>query len=363
MKAKYLILLFALWANAFLNANCTASRAVISNSQKTPGGLSPTPTPAQLPTLVPPMTLRYGVAQIPLTLDPHLHSVPELNLFLNTVYETLVYLNEDRRLEPSLAESWEISDDGLLYTFKLHAGITFHDGTRFDAPAVKQNLDRIASSATGSSKAASLLRGYEGSTVVDRYTIRVRLAQAYPTFLDALSQVYLSIASPTAFEQWGREEYQRHHVGTGPFRFSDREFVPGDTIVLEKNFEYNWGPVIYRNTGPRYVGSGHNPNSSCQQTHLVYDHRGPAYLDRVVFKAISDGRARADALETGIVDAADQLLIDDVSRWQREEKYWVTAVPILGTSEVNLSAANLRVNCLTFDVRGRSPSLYDVTLK
>ncbi len=368
------------------------------------------------------MVLRYGLAEIPLGLDPHIYSKPELNILLNSVYETLVYLNEDYGFEPSLAESWEISADGRNYTFKLHPGVTFHDGTPLNAQAVKENLDRIVDPATGSGMAASLLRGYQGADVLDRYTIRARFDEPYLTFLDALAQVYLSIASPTAFDKWGRDEYQRHLVGTGPFTFSAEEYVPGDTIVLEKNPDYRWGPVTFRHTGPRYVGSGHNPNSSCQQTHLVYDHTGPPYLDRVIFKSIPDPSARAAALETGAMDAVDRLLPTDAGRLQKEGKYWITTVPVdsfalhtlfqsrgeydqfrlslpdldrlvdqaesatdqterlqlyrqvrrmiteqaLNTpigDYANFSGASLKVNCLTYDVHGWSPFLYDVTLK
>ena len=344
--------------------------------------------------------LRYGLAKIPLGLDPHIYSEPELNILLNSVYETLVYLNEAYGFEPSLAESWEISADGQSYIFKLHPGVTFHDGTPLNAQAVKENLDRIVDPATGSDIAASLLHGYQGADVLDRYTIRVHFEKPYPTFLDALAQVYLSIASPTAFNRWGRDEYQKHLVGTGPFKFFAEEYVPGETIVLEKNPDYNWGPASYRQTGPRYVGSGHDPNSSCQQTHLVYDHTGPAYLDRVIFKSIPDPLARATAMETGVVDAVDGLSLADATRLQEAGKHWITVVPVqkppllMGQAEstsnpaerlvvyrqmqrqtleqfltlpssgaTNLNGANRKVNCLTYDVHGWSPSLYDVALK
>ncbi len=394
MKRRRIVLLPALCAVSILvSANCAPQRAPTSTITKPP--VSPTATKPSTP--APPMVLRYGLVQIPLGLDVHIYSAPELYILLNNVYETLVYLNEDYRFEPSLAESWDVSTDGRSYTFKLHAGITFHDGTPLDAQAVKENLERIVDPAIRSGKAASLLRGYQGTDVLDRYTVRVRLEKPYAAFLDALAQVYLGIASPTAFKMWGRDDYQKHLVGTGPFKFSAGKYVPGDTIVLEKNHDYAWGPASYRHSGPRYVGSGHNPNSSCQQTHLVYDHTGPAYLDRVIFKSIPDPSARVAALETGAVDAVDGLSLANATRLQKEGKYWITVVPVPespllidqteGTTNqaerlklyqvqrrvieqsltlpvsdhANINAASRKVNCLTYDVHGWSPYLYDVT--
>ncbi len=360
MKYRRMFLLLAMCAALILlQANCVSRRTPASTATETP--VLPTATKPPMPT--PPMVLKFGLAQFPSGLDPHIHSAPELNILLNNVYETLVYLNEDYGFEPSLAESWQVSADGQSYAFKLHAGIIFHDGTRFNAQAVKENFDRVVDPAIGSSTAATLLHGYQGSDVVDLYTIRVRFDRPKPNFLEALTQVYLGIASPAAFKKWGRDAYQSHLAGTGPFKFSADEYVPGHTIVLEKNPDYNWGPVIYRQRGPHYFGSGHNPNTSCQQTHLVYDHAGPAYLDRVIFESIPDSRARVAALEANAVDAVDGLLPADAARLRKEGRYWITAVPVLGTSLTNLNGARLNVNCLTYDARGWSPFLYDVTLK
>ncbi len=57
------------------------------------------------------------------------------------------------------------------------------------------------------------------------------------------------MASPTAFKKWGPADYQMHQVGTGPFKFVEKEYVPKDTIVLEKNPDYKWGPSVYKHTG------------------------------------------------------------------------------------------------------------------
>ena len=330
------------------NAGCgqpPPAPAEVANTPALPEAEPSVPTPLTV--------LRYGLARLPPGLDPHIYPYAQPGILLNNVYETLVYLTGDGRLEPSLAASWRVSADGLRYTFTLKRGVEFHDGTRFTAWAVKENLDRIADPSTGSSTASSLLQGYQGAVVMDQYTVQVRLDRPYPAFLKALTQIYLGMASPTAFRKWGRDEYQRHLAGTGPFRFVAEQYVPGKTIVLEKNQHYNWGPVSYRPNPPLYFGSGHDLNSSCQKTHLIHDHTGPAYLDRVIFMSIPDPSARARSLETGVVDAVDELSPAVATRLKKEGNYWITA------DGATFHGAHRTVNCLTYDARGQSPYLYD----
>jgi peptide/nickel transport system substrate-binding protein len=192
---------------------------------------------------------------------------------------------------------------------------------------------------------------------MDLHTVQVRLDRPYPAFLGALAQVYLGMASPTAFKKWGRDEYERHLAGTGPFRFVAEQYVPGKTIVLEKNQDYNWGPASYRRNPPLYFGSGHDPDSSCQKTHLIHDHTGPAYLDRVIFVSIPDPSARASSLETGAVDAVDELSPAAAARLKKERHYWITAD---GTT---FHGASRTVNCLAYDAHGLSPFLYDAAFR
>ena len=105
--------------------------------------------------------LIYGLTLVVSGIDPHLDASSELGIPLTNVYDTLVYQDSDGSFVPGLAERWEVSDDGLAYTFHLRDDVTFHDGTVFDAEAVKFNFDRIADPETKSRKAASLLGPYE----------------------------------------------------------------------------------------------------------------------------------------------------------------------------------------------------------
>lgn len=190
----------------------------------------------------------YGLTLEPSGIDPHINQSSELGIVLRQVYDTLVYRHpETREIVPGLAQSWEISEDNLSYTFRLRQDVMFHDGTPFNAQAVAANLDRITLPDNGSQKAAFLLGPLVQYDVIDTYTIRLVLSQPFAPLLDSLSQVYLGIASPTALDSYNNLRYQYHQVGTGPFRFI--EYTPGDEIILRRNDDYAWGPDFYGELG------------------------------------------------------------------------------------------------------------------
>ena len=138
----------------------------------------------------------YGLTLAPSGIDPHVNASSELGIPLTGVYDTLVWQDLNGEFVPGLAKSWEVSDDGLTYTFHLRDDIVFHDGTPFNAQAVKFNLDRIADPATKSQKAIFMLGPYESTEIVDDYTVKVQFKKPYAPFLDSASQVYLGMASP-----------------------------------------------------------------------------------------------------------------------------------------------------------------------
>lgn len=225
----------------------------------------------------------YGLTLQPSTFDPHIGGSSELGIPLRSVYDTLVYRDPDSlTFVPGLAASWTISPEGLVYTFTLRQGVTFHDGTPFNAQAVAANLDRIVNPATASLKAINLLGSYTGYEIVDDYTIRLLLSEPYSPLLDSLSQVYLGIASPAALAQYSNERYQFHQVGTGPFEFVD--YVPGDHLTIRRNPNYAWGPSFYEAPTPESV-------------------------DEIEFRFYDqDASARALALEAGDVQIIGELL-------------------------------------------------------
>ncbi|MEO0564071.1 MAG: ABC transporter substrate-binding protein, partial [Chloroflexota bacterium] len=143
---------------------------------------------------------------------------------------------------PGLATSWTVSEDGLAYDFELREGVSFHDGTSLDAQAVAFNLDRIMTVGVGG-RAQELLGTYSGYEIIGPRSIRLQLDEPYAGFLDALSQFYLGIASPTALQEFSVQRYQFYQVGTGPFRFVN--FIPGNFVEIERFDGYAWPPVFY----------------------------------------------------------------------------------------------------------------------
>jgi len=187
----------------------------------------------------------YGLTLSPSGFDPHIHQSSEIGIVLRQVYDTLVYRDpQTGQFVSGLAESWTISEDQIVYTFTLRQNVTFHDGTAFTAQAVAANLNRIVSAETRSQNAAALLGTYDGYTIIDPFTIEIRLSEPYAPLLDSLSQFYLGMASPTALATYGVERYQFNQVGTGPYRFI--EYIPDDHLILRRNPDYTWGPSFYQ---------------------------------------------------------------------------------------------------------------------
>lgn len=224
----------------------------------------------------------YGLTLQPSGFDPHVHGSSELGIVLRQVYDTLIYRHpETREFVAGLATDWTISDDGLVYTFTLRQGVTFHDGTPFNAQAVSANLDRIMAEETASQRARFMLGTYSGHDVLSDYVIQIRLNERFAPLLDSLSQVYLGMASPTAFSQYSVGRYQFHQVGTGPYEFV--KFTPADQLVLRRNPDYNWGPEFYQT-----------------------DVESP--IDEIVYRFFGDPPTRTTALESGDVHIIGEIL-------------------------------------------------------
>jgi peptide/nickel transport system substrate-binding protein len=198
------------------------------------------------------------------------------------VCEPLVWEPEPGKFVPGLAESWDISPDATVYTFKLKKGVTFHDGTPFNGAAVKFTFDRVIDPATKAGQSHDQLGPYDRTDVVDDYTVKVVMKQPYAPLLTNLNG-YLGIVSPTAVQNMGLADFARHPVGSGPFMF--KEWVAKDHITLVRNPDYNWGSSFFK-------------------------HTGPAYLDGVTYKIIPEPSVRTGTLKTGethIIDEVDAL--------------------------------------------------------
>ena len=152
-------------------------------------------------------------------------------------YEFLIVANNDQAgaFSPELATSWELAPDKSYYIFRLRQNVKFHDGTDFNAAAVKWNLDRVVASSQ------PYLKNVKSIDVVDNYTIRINLSSWNSLFLNDLTQWACAMISPTAFQKNGDDWIKTNIVATGPFK--QKEFKPKECLILERNTNY-WKPGV-----------------------------------------------------------------------------------------------------------------------
>jgi len=242
--------------------------------------------------------LTFALAGSPNTLDVGVTSSDIEFRIGRNLFDSLVGELPDHTIKPWLAESWDISPDQKSYTFKLRQDVTFHDGTPFNAVAVKVNFDRSADPKGTSVYAKQLLGPYESSEVIDEFTLKVNFKEAFTPFLSNASKSTLGIQSPESFKKYG-DKVGQNPVGTGPFKFVT--WSPNAEIVLEKNADYNWASP-------------------------VAEHNGPAYLDKVVLKFISEEATRVSSLQSGQVLAAESIPAQNIVALKKDPNYQVQQV-------------------------------------
>ena len=181
-------------------------------------------------------TLRYATGTDALTLDPQFVTDIPTARVVNQIFETLVYPDLNGDMQGVLATDWTVSDDNLTWTFNLREGVTFHDGTPFNAEAVKFTFDRIKNEENGSPR-ASAAAAIDTVEVVDDMTVSISTKEPYAPLLAQLSAYNLAIMAPSAGEKLNAE-YSESPAGTGPFKLG--EWVPGERLTLVRNDEY-WG--------------------------------------------------------------------------------------------------------------------------
>jgi len=155
------------------------------------------------------------------------------------MFEGLVGFNEKMEMVPQLAERWEASPDATTFTFYLRKGVKFHDGTPFNAEAVKYNFDRVTNP-DNKLKRYGLYRIIAKTEVVDEYTVKFTMSEPFGAMLATFAHPAGGIVSPAAAKQGEQaKEFGKKPVGTGPYRFV--EWIPGDHLLVEK-FDGYWNP-------------------------------------------------------------------------------------------------------------------------
>ena len=193
-------------------------------------------------------TLTHLVSASPDNIDPHGTVMGVSAWVFSRMLDTLVARDHNLKIVPHLAESWEMSPDGLTWTFQLRRGVQFHDGTPFNAEAAAFSFNRFVEVAL---IGGVVLVQLKETVAVDEYTIEMRLTVPAPWFLDDLTSAYTGIISPAAVKKYGEDFGIKNMVGTGPFKFY--EFIPGDRVTIVRNEEYTWGPAFVKNPGPAHI--------------------------------------------------------------------------------------------------------------
>ena len=241
----------------------------------------------------PPNVAIVGQIAEPKSLDPAaVTAVNDFRILVN-VYDGLTrYRDGTLEVEPALAESWEISEDGKTYTFKLRSGVKFHDGSDFNAEAVKFNFDRMLKEDhpfhdTGPFPLAFFFSSVAEVNVIDDLTVEFKLNAPYAPFLSNLAYPTGLIVSPAAVEEYGKD-FGRHPSGTGAFKFE--EWEANAKVVVSRNEDY-WD--------------------------------GAAPLEAIVYRPITDANTRIAEMLAGGLDIMVEVPPDSLQQFRDNADYKV----------------------------------------
>ena len=232
--------------------------------------------------------LKVGVASI-VHLDPNDVNQYGLNEIVQLFYETLFDRNEDGEVVPLLIKEVSQSDDGLVHTWKLHEGVKFHDGSDFNAEAVKWNVMRKIDE----EKPMGSMLPISNMKVVDDHTLEITLSRLYTGMYNILAVKTFSIYSPSFYEEVGSDGIKTQASGTGPFKVDS--YTPNEKLELVKNDDY-WQD-------------------------------GLPYLDSVTIMEVADANTRATMLEAGEIHVAVGTSIQSLEQLKLDENIKVLTGP------------------------------------
>lgn len=255
-------------------------------------------------------TLVIGVAADPTGLDPEAVLNNTSGFIMATIFDGLTrYKPGTTEVEPGLAEKWDVSPDGLTYTFHLRKNVTFQDGTPFTAQAYVQGIDRLLNKQNPDSIFnTGPVEGYIDFTyedvssygAVDDNKVEFKLKQPSAAFIASLAMVWNGVVSPTAVHKYGKE-FRNHPVGSGPFIF--KEWRQRDQVSLDANPNY-WG--------------------------------GKPKVDHLIFKEYPDPQAALLALKRGDIQILGDVSTQLVPAMRSDPNIEIVTQPGLAISGVGL---------------------------
>lgn len=222
----------------------------------------------------------FGGQQEPATLDPFSAVFVDELQVIGQVFETLLYLDENLQPVPGLATAWERNEDATEFTFTLRDGVTFHNGDVLDAAAVKAHFDRLLGDDTPGSITSAFKDTYTGATVVDPQTVTLEFSAPQAGLLLNLANPGGAISNAAAVAEQGADAGS-NPIGSGPFKFE--EWIQGSEIRLSRNDDWTWGNADYLGTS------------------------GPANLEGITFRYLTDAQTRTASIESGDVDMIEQV--------------------------------------------------------
>jgi len=255
-----------------------------------------------------PTEIRIGVALEPPVLDPTANAAEAVDVVVyQNVFEGLTRIDQNGAVQPGLADSWTISNDGLTFTFNLHEGVTFHDGSTFDAEDVKFTFERILAEDSVNAQKA-LYEPIETVTIIDPQTVQFTLARSDGLFLFNLGRGDAVIVAPESADNNASDP-----IGTGPFAFV--QWDRGSRVILERYAPY-WGET-------------------------------PA-LTQATYLFISDTATLTNALLAGDVDGTNNFAPEALAVFENNPQFKVLVgstegETILGTNNAKAPFDDLRV--------------------
>jgi ABC-type transport system substrate-binding protein len=264
-------------------------------------------------------TVYYAAGADPDRLDPANAESNPSEAVNRMMYENLVKFDPKLKIVPGLAARWEQSKDGLNWTFFLRKGVKFHDGTPFNAEAVKIFIERMIGPEKPSR--AGLYTPFVNTVdVIDEYTVKINLKAPFAFFLNNLAHSASGIVSPTALKTLGKD-IARKAVGTGPFKFV--EWIHGDHLTMVRNDDY-WD--------------------------------GKPYLDKIIVKTVKEDSARVMMLQSGDAQLIVRIPPEDIPRLEKDSKIKLDSTETLRVLYIGINCNKKPFN----DVRVRQALNYAV---